>query len=187
MTNVLRQNSSKCIQWTVLPSTSPFVCDAFPFQDRKCCLELTLGSWKSSNSTYNPSYLKFKSNGKLKSAVKVIVRPSIAQDTSTSQGLTTQEQFITSEYQTIWTYSAGKNLSVLLLTFDIIIYDDFSQGEFSFFLKISTIEGRKKIGIAFDNCKTVFSSSNRISVIRIGKKKLSLLINIFFKNSIVLS
>lgn len=134
MINVLRQNSGKCIQWTVQSATSPLICDTFPFQDRKCYLELSLGPY-TSNSNYSTSYLKFKSNGILKPPVKIIVHGAIAPNSSSSQGVITinQEHFITSEYQTIWSYSNNSNLFLSLLTFDIIIYDDSSKCE-SFFI-----------------------------------------------------
>lgn len=139
MTNVLRQKSIKCFEWTVQPSSYlPLVSDTFPIQDRKCFLELKIGTWVSPG--YGASNLNFKSNGKLQSPVTITVRVPIAPEKINSETRNAREMSITCEYQQIWGSYCGDLLN-MMLTFEVIIHVDSLTGKFFFFFyKISTIE-----------------------------------------------
>lgn len=131
MTNVLKQRSFKCFEWTVQSSSyNVLVSDDFPLLDRKCHLELKLGVWDG--YSYGCSSLNFVSDGKLQQPVIITIRVPIAPDYVDSQTRKAQEYSITSESQTIWTSYCG--LLNKMLTFEITIHTYSLKGEFYFII-----------------------------------------------------
>lgn len=124
MTNILKQKSVKCFEWTVEtpPPGLTAVSETFSFQDRECYFEFHSGS----ACVIYPcnSCLCFKSNGELQSPVTITVRV-----VSNSKTLDHETISVTSANQKIWS-NPNIVLQTYLVTFDIIIYTDSLQGEF---------------------------------------------------------
>lgn len=125
MTNILKQKSVKCLEWTVEtpPSGLTAVSETFPLLNRECHFEFHSGS----ACVIYPctSCLCFKSNGETPLHLTITVRI-----VSNSKTLDHETTSITSANQQIWN-NPKIAFQTYLLTFDIIIYADSLQGEFS--------------------------------------------------------